>query len=187
MSFCGPLTFGDAVCLTSCHVRFVSTSCHCSAGASRGPPTYSPCWSARRARKEAIASRDGGEGGGTSASLIDELLASEYICARISLSENGFSRQLMDNRHYPSKLVFPYGPLGSVSSSGSQGSMGATLDEATRGDPIRSIASRAVIVWRRCGAPLSNRPLHFPAEARFKAPIRFRIRYSRHRRLAVLT
>jgi hypothetical protein len=28
MSFCDPLTFGDANCLMSCHLRFVSKSCH---------------------------------------------------------------------------------------------------------------------------------------------------------------
>jgi hypothetical protein len=58
MSFCDPLTFGDASCLMSCHLRFVSNWCHffsrCIWG-DFGMLGLSVC---TPSRKDGIASRD---------------------------------------------------------------------------------------------------------------------------------
>src|SRR5271170_1351191 len=57
MSFCDPLTFGDASCLISCHLRFVSNSCHFCSRCIWGPFGMLGLSVCTPSRKDGIASR----------------------------------------------------------------------------------------------------------------------------------
>src|SRR5271163_1947827 len=81
MSFCDPLTFGDASCRISCHLRFVSNSCHFCSRCIWGPFGMLRLSVCTPSRKDGIASRDSDEvGGALVPKLIDELLRSELMC-----------------------------------------------------------------------------------------------------------
>ncbi len=63
MSFCDPLTFGDASCLISCHLRFVSNSCHFCSRCIWGPFGMLGLSVCTPSRKDGIASRDSDRSG----------------------------------------------------------------------------------------------------------------------------
>jgi hypothetical protein len=74
------LTCGDASCLTSCHLHFVSNSCPFFKSCIWGH-FVKLCSSVSTPRKEGIASRDSdGSHGVPVTKVIDELLHSEPIC-----------------------------------------------------------------------------------------------------------
>lgn len=88
LSSCDLVTCGYAPCLASCHLRFVSNSCHffrrCIWG-HFGTLGSSAC---RSSRTDGIASRDSDGGGGASApKLIDEVAR-----LRTNVSESGYPR-----------------------------------------------------------------------------------------------
>jgi hypothetical protein len=81
ISFCDPLTFGDASCLMPCHLRFVSNSCHFFSRCIWGHSECLACRCARRPARTALRHVTATEvGGALVPKLIDELLRSELMC-----------------------------------------------------------------------------------------------------------
>lgn len=88
MSFCDPLTFGDASFLISCHLRFVSNSCHFCSRCIWGPFGMLGLSVCTPSRKDGIASRDSDRSGRCTSAEADRRTAP----LRTNVPESGCPR-----------------------------------------------------------------------------------------------